>query len=206
MTTLALMPILYALFGRTGSSSSSAFFDIPTGFTETFSSPAIWGTGIAICFSIAFFNFSGLAVTKNVSATARSLIDTSRTVGIWVVSLLLGWEQLAGLQVLGFAMLVYGTLCFNGIVPFPAPASWFRSGIELRESSTGKKEDTAVPVPNYGGSESSDSGIAARDGGALGGGDRDALAAPEDERVARTSGDSTERSPLIQQRTPSPTW
>ena len=203
MTTLALMPILYALFGRAGSSSFSAFFDIPAGVTETFSSPAIWGTGIAICFSIAFFNFSGLAVTKNVSATARSLIDTSRTVGIWVVSLLLGWEQLAGLQVLGFAMLVYGTLCFNGIVPFPAPASWFRSGIELRESGTGKKED-AVPVPNYGGSESSDSDIAARD--ARAGGAGDALAAPEGERAARTSGDSTERSPLIQQRTPSPTW
>ena len=114
------MPILFVLFGRTSSGTgNSGFFDLPLGFSQTFASPAIYGTSLAICLSIALFNFSGLAVTKNVSATARSLIDTSRTVGIWAVSLLLGWEQLAPLQVLGFGMLVYGTLCFNEVVPFP---------------------------------------------------------------------------------------
>lgn len=61
----------------------------------------------------------GLAVTRTVSATARSTIDTSRTVGIWFVSLFLGWETFKLLQVVGFALLVYGTFTFNGITSFP---------------------------------------------------------------------------------------
>lgn len=60
--------------------------------------------------SIACFNGTGLAVTKMISATARSTIDSCRTLGIWLVSLALGWEQFKWLQVVGFALLVYGTL------------------------------------------------------------------------------------------------
>lgn len=113
------MPILFFLFGRrhiTSHSSSihhqgnKGYFDIPNGLSETFSNPKIYITSIFIAFSIAFFNFAGLAVTKNISATARSLLDCCRTVGIWICSLLLGWEKLEPLQIVGFALLVYGTL------------------------------------------------------------------------------------------------
>src|ERR1700736_5968275 len=65
------------------------------------------------------FNFFGLSVTRNVSATARSTIDTCRTLFIWIVSLFLGWETFKWLQVAGFALLVYGTFLFNGIVQPP---------------------------------------------------------------------------------------
>lgn len=48
--------------------------------------------------------------SQHVSATARSLTDTCRTLLIWIVSLGLGWEKLlfpiSLLQVLGFALLV----------------------------------------------------------------------------------------------------
>jgi hypothetical protein len=65
------------------------------------------------------FNFFGLSVTRTVSATARSTIDTCRTLFIWIVSLGLGWESFKWLQVLGFALLVYGTFLFNNIVKPP---------------------------------------------------------------------------------------
>lgn len=55
------------------------------------------------------------------SATARSTIDTCRTLGIWLVSLGLGWETLqwpfSALQVLGFGLLVYGTVSYLVLVP-----------------------------------------------------------------------------------------
>lgn len=64
--------------------------------------------------SIAMFNYFGLSVTRHVSATARSLTDTCRTLTIWIISLGLGWEKLVFplslLQVLGFSLLVYGTV------------------------------------------------------------------------------------------------
>jgi hypothetical protein len=65
------------------------------------------------------FNFFGLSVTRTVSATSRSTIDTCRTLFIWIVSLGLGWETFKWLQGVGFALLVYGTFLFNGIVRPP---------------------------------------------------------------------------------------
>lgn len=68
---------------------------------------------------ISGFNFFGLSVTRTVSATSRSTIDTCRTLFIWIVSLGLGWESFKWLQVAGFAFLVYGTFLFNDIVRPP---------------------------------------------------------------------------------------
>ncbi len=65
------------------------------------------------------FNFFGLSVTRTVSATSRSTIDTCRTLFIWLVSLGLGWETFKWLQVAGFVLLVYFTFLFNGLVKAP---------------------------------------------------------------------------------------
>lgn len=73
---------------------------------------------ILICY-YSGFNFFGLSVTRTVSATSRSTIDTCRTLFIWIVSLGLGWETFKWLQVVGFALLVYGTFLFNDLVRPP---------------------------------------------------------------------------------------
>ncbi|KAH9946273.1 uncharacterized protein BXZ73DRAFT_37074 [Epithele typhae] len=103
--------------------SVSPFFDLPRGWHQMIDTPAVLYSGIVIAFSISLFNFCGLSVTRHVSATARSLIDTCRTLLIWIVSLGLGWEVLlfpmSLLQIGGFGLLVYGTLLFNHIVAPP---------------------------------------------------------------------------------------
>lgn len=58
-------------------------------------------------------------MTRSVSATSRSTIDTCRTLFIWIVSLGLGWETFKWLQIVGFGLLVYFTFVFNGIVQPP---------------------------------------------------------------------------------------
>ncbi|CAE6542739.1 unnamed protein product [Rhizoctonia solani] len=77
-----------------------------------------------IMFSIASFNYFGLSVTRRISATARSTIDTCRTLGIWVGSVMLGWEKIkwpgSVPQFIGFGLLVYGTFLFNGLVDPPS--------------------------------------------------------------------------------------
>ncbi|KAL8293058.1 hypothetical protein RQP46_000752 [Phenoliferia psychrophenolica] len=119
-TTLAAVPFLHHFFGRLPSGEGNlGYFDAPNGLREIFDNPPVWGSSIVIAFSIALFNFCGLAVTKSVSATARSTIDTCRTLIIWIVSLYLGWEKFKWLQVVGFGLLVYGTFVFNGISRFP---------------------------------------------------------------------------------------
>jgi hypothetical protein len=51
--TLIGMPILYVLFGMR-ESAKGGYFDIPSGGHQLFSSPVIWGTAVAIMFSIGY--------------------------------------------------------------------------------------------------------------------------------------------------------
>ncbi|KAK4058650.1 hypothetical protein OIO90_000094 [Microbotryomycetes sp. JL221] len=118
ITTLAGLFILNAWIGSKPA-GRGGYFDAKTGWHQIIDNPPVFGSSILIAFSIACFNGSGLAVTKIISATARSTIDSCRTLGIWMISLMLGWEQFKSLQVVGFALLVYGTFVFNGITTFP---------------------------------------------------------------------------------------
>jgi len=104
------------IYGLYGSASKGGFFDIPLGWQQFTSSPHIYVPGFVMCFTVAAFNFFGLMVTKHISATARSTVDTCRTLFIWAASLALGWEEFKWLQVAGFSLLIYGTFVYNGVV------------------------------------------------------------------------------------------
>jgi hypothetical protein len=93
--------------------------------------PQVFYAGVGITISIAFFNYCGLSVTRNISATSRSTIDTCRTLFIWMCSLALGWEHFNWLQVLGFIVLIYGTFVFNDVLVLPG----FQKRIELTEEN-----------------------------------------------------------------------
>lgn len=71
-------------------------------------------TGTVI--SIAFFNFAGISVTKEMSATTRMVLDSVRTVVIWVVALGVGWQEFHWLQVLGFVGLIFGMCLYNNVL------------------------------------------------------------------------------------------
>ncbi|KZC11786.1 PREDICTED: solute carrier family 35 member F6 [Dufourea novaeangliae] len=71
---------------------------------------------IGIAFSIAFFNFAGISVTKEMSATTRMILDSIRTFVIWGFSLAFGWQAFHYLQLLGFAILFIGLSCYNNII------------------------------------------------------------------------------------------
>ncbi|CAG8761609.1 59_t:CDS:2, partial [Acaulospora morrowiae] len=116
ITVICGMLLLHLIIGI---SHPGGYFDIITGFQQIISFKQIWISGILICFSIAFFNFFGLSVTRRISATARSTIDTSRIVFIWIVSLFLGWEAFSWLQVIGFIVLICGTFIFNNVMRPP---------------------------------------------------------------------------------------
>lgn len=75
---------------------------------------------IASIFSIAFFNYSGVTVTQQASAVARSTIDVSRTVLIWAVELALGWNSFSALQLSGFIVLAIGTMLYNRLIVIEA--------------------------------------------------------------------------------------
>ena len=71
-----------------------------------------------IC-SISAFNATGVAITKHASAAQRSTVDTSRTLLIWIMSMAFLGEEFIPFELVGFAMLVIGTLVYNEIVILP---------------------------------------------------------------------------------------
>ena len=69
--------------------------------------------------SIAFFNFAGLSVTKEMSATTRMVLDSVRTFVIWIVSLSLAWQKFNWLQLVGFIILLIGMCLYNDVILRP---------------------------------------------------------------------------------------
>lgn len=133
LVTIIGQVILHFTVG-TSKSGKYGYFDAAEGYREVFSNRAIAVSSVLIMISIGGFNFFGLSVTRNISATSRSIIDTCRTLFIWIVSLGLGWESFKWLQVVGFALLVYGTFMFNDLIRPPIKACLpSREDLEHRE-------------------------------------------------------------------------
>ncbi|KAI0402580.1 hypothetical protein F4802DRAFT_608561 [Xylaria palmicola] len=128
--TLMGMLVLHFAIGRTDAGRLGPF-DVVEGFRQMVDNKVILVTSFLIMISIGGFNFFGLSVTRTVSATSRSTIDTCRTLFIWLVSLGLGWETFKWLQVVGFVLLVYFTFLFNGIVQ--PPFAFLRPRREIEE-------------------------------------------------------------------------
>lgn len=121
LVTLIGQVLLHFTVG-TSKAGKYGYFDAEEGYHEVFTNKTIAVTSLMIMVSIGGFNFFGLSVTRSISATSRSIIDTCRTLFIWIVSLGLGWESFKWLQVVGFALLVYGTFTFNDLVRPPIKA------------------------------------------------------------------------------------
>lgn len=129
LVTLVGMVVMHLAVGRTAA-GQGGYFDLVEGWREITTNKAIGLSSLAIMVSIGGFNFFGLSVTRTVSATSRSTIDTCRTLFIWIVSLGLGWESFKWLQVVGFGLLVYGTFLFNGLIRPPLKRCVVREDVE----------------------------------------------------------------------------
>ena len=102
--------------------------------------------------SIAFFNFSGLTISKNASATSRTIVDTLRTIVVWSFFLVMPFvpeetkETFSWLQLVGFLILILGGLIYNEIlvIKYWGFADNTKVAIKKREEEEkllGKKND-----------------------------------------------------------------
>ena len=110
-----LIPMYFIPAGSFGSNPRHVLEDALDAFCQIGRQPLILVALFGNTFSIAFFNFAGMSVNKEISATTRMVLDSLRTVVIWVVSLALGWESFHALQILGFLVLLLGTSLYNGL-------------------------------------------------------------------------------------------
>ncbi|KAK0084439.1 hypothetical protein PV325_007033 [Microctonus aethiopoides] len=85
-------------------------------FIQIGNSGRLFMSMIGITLSIAFFNFAGISVTKEISATTRMILDSVRTIVIWAFCLAFQWQEFHYLQLIGFNILIIGMACYNNVV------------------------------------------------------------------------------------------
>ncbi|KAJ0406453.1 hypothetical protein ATCC90586_001932 [Pythium insidiosum] len=85
---------------------------------------------------IAVLNVTANYVTKHLSAVLRSITETLRTLGVWLVGLLVyyvfqwrgkespgeAWTNSSWIELLGFVLMVYGTLAYKKVLQLPIPS------------------------------------------------------------------------------------
>ena len=86
---------------------------------QTTSSWEIGTVTALVILSIALFNFCGMSVTKEMSATTRMVLDSILTMFVWAFSLIVNWETFQYLQPVGFSLLVIGILVYYNLVLLP---------------------------------------------------------------------------------------
>ncbi|XP_072913573.1 solute carrier family 35 member F6 [Hemitrygon akajei] len=149
--TLLLIPMYYIPVGEFGGNPRGVLEDALDAFCQIGMNPLIVVALLGNILSIAFFNFAGISVTKEISATTRMVLDSLRTIIIWIVSLAVGWEQFHGLQILGFLILLMGTGLYNGLhTLLLAKLPWCqKSAVEdlEREELLTENNDSINPVP-----------------------------------------------------------
>ncbi|XP_020289377.1 solute carrier family 35 member F6 [Pseudomyrmex gracilis] len=115
--SLALIPLNYIAAPPPFADNSRGTLEATSeAFTEIGGSYKLVIAVIGIAFSIAFFNFAGISVTKEMSATTRMILDSVRTIIIWIFSLSFQWQTFHYMQLIGFVILLIGMACYNNIV------------------------------------------------------------------------------------------
>lgn len=113
--SLLLVPMYYIPASSFSGNPRGVLEDALDAFCQVGRQPLIALALLGNISSIAFFNFAGISVTKELSATTRMVLDSLRTIVIWALSLALGWEAFHALQILGFLILLMGTALYNGL-------------------------------------------------------------------------------------------
>ena len=112
--------LCYTIPGQTSAVLENTLY----AFKQLKNSVALMLLTIAYIMSIALYNIVGINLTQLVSSTARAIVDTVRTVFIWLFFLLFhpvkGTEEtFKVLQLIGFILLISGTCIYNEIVEIP---------------------------------------------------------------------------------------
>ncbi|XP_050692656.1 solute carrier family 35 member F6-like isoform X1 [Eriocheir sinensis] len=128
MMTILLVPFDFINGGIFAQNPSGTLEDIPDAFYQIGTTPILLAPILGNIISIAFFNFAGISVTKELSATTRMVLDSVRTLVVWAFSLIIKWQKFQYLQPIGFFVLIIGMTLYNDIIilPFCRARGWVK--------------------------------------------------------------------------------
>jgi len=117
---ILLVPMYFIKVGHTiFTNPGDRLEDAIDGLYQIYNSWEVLTGFIGTILSIAFFNFAGISVTKEISATTRTVLDSIRTFVIWIFSLSVQWQTFSGYQLGGFLVLLTGMFLYNDVIIRP---------------------------------------------------------------------------------------
>jgi len=116
---LVLSTLLVPMYWIPGTATGGRLENAPDAFVQMGNSVQVMIAILGNIVSIGFFNFFGVTVTRTISATTRMVLDSVRTLVIWVFSLMIGWQKFQYMQAVGFPFLVLGMFIYNGSLKVP---------------------------------------------------------------------------------------
>lgn len=139
---ILLVPFYFIKAGNFSNTAEHRLENVPDAFKQMGNNPVIIAATVGNILSIAFFNFAGISVTKELSATTRMVLDSVRTLVIWVVTLALTWQEFQVLQVFGFILLIIGMMLYNDIIIMPQVRRYLERRQQLKNmNAAGGLED-----------------------------------------------------------------
>jgi len=146
--TVLLVPFYYIQAGMFGPNPRGSLEDPFDAFTQLGNNPLLIVAVMGNIISIAFFNFAGVSVTKELSATTRMVLDSVRTFTVWIFSLAAGWQPFQALQPVGFVILLLGMFMYNDIIllPFMRDRGWVDDEVarEQRQAKHERKQEEEI--------------------------------------------------------------
>ncbi|KAH0576302.1 Transmembrane domain-containing protein [Spironucleus salmonicida] len=104
---------------------NAKFEDVPVWAYQMGQSYAEILLHIAYSMFVLVFNFTGMEITNHVSSATRTTFDACRSIIVWIVSFIVGWEKWHTgstlTRILGFILVTLGVLIYNNIlrlIPF----------------------------------------------------------------------------------------
>ena len=84
---------------------------VQLGNNSTLLTAYIFTTVVLVCTTLC-----GINITRKVSAVFRIVFGSLRSLLVWAVTLILGWQKFLYLQLIGFLIITVGVLIFNDIL------------------------------------------------------------------------------------------
>ncbi len=106
---IVILLVLYVLPGR--------IEDSPLALKQICSNGLLAFLVVATVSSLGTFNYFGVSLTKYASATHRAAVNAVRPFVVWIVCLIIRWEDFILLELFGYFVAVYGMLLYYKIVP-----------------------------------------------------------------------------------------
>jgi drug/metabolite transporter (DMT)-like permease len=118
IVTLAMVPMFYirAPDSMKNNNAGGVIEDAPDALAQIANNLMLLPPTLGVILSIAFYNFAGVSVTKEISATTRMVLDSIRTLVVWAFGLSIGFEVFHWMQLVGFLFLITGICSYNDLI------------------------------------------------------------------------------------------